>query len=183
MGRDELKNGGGFIGYFGLTEWYYSLSLENQNKIINYFINFTQTRESLLEDHIYWTDNTAVKLLSSIARTAAALKDHGFSDTLMKKAYELIVTEQDKTYYGFLEGIISEIKQYTPDQVDINSYKNKLLKLIRTQPGILQKDIKSFFPSKDATIVGHALSQLKYENKINRTKKGNSFKLYAISSD
>jgi len=176
-----LIKGGGYIGYFGLEEWYYSLCEEDQEKIVKYFVNFTQTRELLLEDGIHSTNNTAVKMLSYMAHAAASSKDHSFSDMLMKKAGELVVTKEDREHYGYLKEIIFETKKHTPDQYDIDRYKNRVLELIGAQPGILQRDVKKLFRTEDETVVGHALSQLKYEGKIERIKKGNSFELYVFS--
>lgn len=177
-----MKKDGGYIGYFGLEEWYYSLDKDVQNKIVDHYSGFPGSKEMLLDGAIYSTGGTAVQLLTNVARAAASSKDHVLSDMLMKKAWESIITIEDAEYYSYLKIIISEIKQYMPDQHDIDCYKGKVLELINSQPGILQKDIKKSFPIENAAVVGHALSQLKYENKIERIKKGTSFKLYAVSA-
>lgn len=169
---------GGLIGYFGLEEWYGSLSIEIQDRIVEYFVNFTLTRENLLEDTIYRTDNTPVKLLTNIALNAVSSKNHSLADMLMMKAFELIATDEDAEYYGFLKDRIIEIKQYMPDQLDINECKGHILEIVRSQPGILQKNVKLLFSSDKEATVGHALSQLNREHKITRIKKGNSFELY-----
>ncbi len=167
---------GGLFGYFGIEEWFHSLPKEVQEKIIEYgpgsdrYIN---------NDEVSWTSSTATRLLGSLALAALGYKDHALCDLLLKKAAECIREDTDDwAQYRAIAGRIAGEKEYLPDQKEIDEYKLKVLDVIRSQPAILQSEIKKLFPPESGPTVGHALSQLEYENKIEREKSGRSFKLF-----
>jgi hypothetical protein len=167
---------GGLFGYFGIEEWFYSLPKEVQEKIIEYGPGSDRYINS---DEVSWTSNTATRLLANIALAALSYKDHALCDLLLEKAAECIREYTDDwAQYRAIEGRIAGEKEYLPDQREIDNYKLKALDVIRSQPGILQSDIKKIFPPEFGPTVGHALSQLKYEDKIRREKSGRSFKLF-----
>ncbi len=167
---------GGLFSYFGIEEWFYSLPKDVQEKIIEYgpgsdrYIN---------DSEISFTSNTATRLLGNIALAALSHKDHNLCDLLLKKAGECIrENTDDLAQYRAIVRRISDEKDYLPDQKEIDRYKLIILDLIRSQPGFLQADVKKHFPPAFEPAVGHALSQLKYENKLRREKSDRSFKLY-----
>ena len=167
---------GGLFAYFGIEEWFYSLPKEVQEKIIKYGPGSDRYINS---DEVSWTSNTATRLLGSLALAALSYKDHSLCDLLLNKAAECIQEDTDDwVQYRAIAGRIAGEKEYLPDQKEIEKYKSKVLDVIRSQPGILQADIKKLFPPESGPTVGHALSQLKYEDKIAREKSGRSFKLF-----
>lgn len=175
--RKPLGTGGSF-GLFGLTDWFCSLPKEEQELIFKYYKNFTTDPDDLINGEIYYTSNTGAKLLINLAHTAFQSKNHALSDKLKQKAYELIKNKDDYDHCRAVAFRIIEERSYTPDQIEIEAYKMKVLNVVKEKPGILQSDIKKLFSDKEGVLVGHALSQLKYEEKIRREKKGRSFQLY-----
>jgi hypothetical protein len=173
--------GKGLFGYFGLYDWFYSLSQSDREKIFSYYNNFTTDPNDLIRGEIYYTSNTATKLLTDLARNALGQKDHRLCDLLLDKAKYILKTKQDKEYYDTMLEIITQEKSYIPDRGDINIYENKVLKLIIDEPGILQSDVPKKFTESERTLVGYALSQLKYAEKIRRENSGRSFKLYTTN--
>src|SRR3990172_5184832 len=105
---------GGLFGYFGIEEWFYSLSKDVQEKIIEYgpgsdrYINNSE---------VSFTSNTATRLLGNIALAALSHKDHNLCDLLLKKAGECIREDTDDlAQYRAIAKRISDEKDYLPDQ-------------------------------------------------------------------
>ncbi len=169
---------GGLLTYFGLHEWFKSLSSVDQQKIFDCYKNETTDPNNLIEGEISYTSLSAVRFLTNLAHNALASKDHGFCDLLMAKALEIAERPEDIEYHRWLSDIIREQKVYIPDQSEIDVYKGKVLLIIKNDPGILQSRIKKLFCIGEQHVVGHAISQLTREGSLRREKKGNSFRLY-----
>lgn len=122
---------------------------------------------------------TATTFLCQHAMNALHDKNHVVCQTLMDGAFRHVKSMEDSIYHGVIsQKIMDDLKIY-PNQNDIDKYKTEILALIRDTPGILQMDVKKHFPTDAESFVGHALSQLKYDGKIRREKKGRSFQLWA----
>ena len=167
----------GLLDYFGLTDWFLSLPEDERTKFVNHC---QEDIETLFEAQIYRTSNTAARFVVNTAYNIFSSKDHVLSSKLLQKAYELIRNKEDYDHCLTIANRISMERRYIPDQRDIDRYKYKVLAEIRNNPGIFQSEIKKLFSSSTETIVGHAISQLTNEGKINREKKGRSFKLFIV---
>jgi len=169
---------GGFLGLFGLIEWFLSLTKEERDMILTYYgQGMNCDPDDLINGHIYYTSSTGTLLLANLALTALHNKNHTFAEKLLQKAGELIITSSDSSYYEAIRDRITEESLYIPDQKEIDIYKDKILHLLSGMSGVLQCDVKKFFEKEKEHIIGHALSQLKYEDKIRRVKKGRSYEL------
>jgi hypothetical protein len=188
--KQEVKDPekGGYLHFYGLWDWYDSQSKEVQEylyKSCGYGVN-TDSRRLIVgdvevssdpEDPYPWT---ATKFLCTHALNASKDRNQEACKALLDGAFNHAKSKQDSIYYGIISQRITEDLQIYPDQKEVSRYKGKILTLIRENPGILQLDIKKHYPLEAEGFVGYALSQLKYEEKIRREKKGRSFQLWVI---
>lgn len=179
---------GGYLGFYGLWDWYNSQSEEVQDylyKSCGYGINSDSSRLLEGDIEILTTPDdpyqiSATRFLCNHALNAVKDKKHAVCQALLEGAFNHAKNPKDSHYYGMISLRLKDDLKIYPDQEEIDLYKVKVLSLIRENPGILQMDIKKHFPAKDESLVGHALSQLKYEEKIRREKKGRSFQLWVV---
>lgn len=182
------KNRGGYLGFYGLWDWYNSQSKEVQAflyKSCGYGIG-TDSR-NLIEGDIEVLSSpdeeypwTATKFLCQHAMNAAADKEFTVCQTLLDGAFSYAKSMKDSIYQALIAQKIGNIPNMVFEQVEIERYRPILYQLVKDNPGILQSDIKKQYPPELENIVGLAHWSNCQEGKIRREKKGRSFQLWVV---
>lgn len=177
---------GGYLGYYGLRDWYDSQTKEIQDflyKSCGYGINTDS--QHLLEGDIYIVNDpeaeypwTATKFLCNHAMTAFRERLPVPFDALMEEARNRISSGKDRNYYIDIHGHTAAGITPKPLNSEIEALKIAMVEIIQKEPGYIQSALRKAFPGENKEAVGLAISRLNHEGLVYREKKGNSFKLF-----
>jgi len=183
---DKSIGGGGYLGYYGLREWYDSQPSDIQHylyKICGYGINTDSrnlTEGTYLKIHSADPEYpwTATKFLCNHAVTALHERNHDAYIAFLNEARNRVSTAADRDYYVAIKTRITRELRIYPDQKVINAIKPSIVEKIKNNPGILQVDLRKSYPSEDEYIFGLAFSQTLKTGQIRREKAGRTFRLF-----
>lgn len=65
-----------------------------------------------------------------------------------------------------------------PTEDQIADYRNRVIAILRQEPGLIQADLYKRFKPEEKEKVGYAISALKKNNEVRRERKGRSFALW-----
>lgn len=182
----QKRQRGGFLGLYGLWDWYDSQPKEVQDflyKSCGYGIN-TDSKyltegcfETLInpDDEYPWT---ATKFLCQHAMNAAHDKEYKICEILLNSAFMHVKNMKDSVYQGLIAQKIGNIPAMISEQQEVERYKPILFQLVKDNPGILQSEIKKRFPPELENVVGLAHWHNYQDGKVRREKKGRSFQLW-----
>lgn len=88
------------------------------------------------------------------------------------------ITPYKEELYNLLNNYDSIKKQEQNRCTNLHDYENKVYLLIKSSPGILQKDIYKCFDESIKTDIQDLLYQWNKSGKIKREKSGNTYKIY-----
>lgn len=182
----DEHDGGGYLGYYGLRDWYDSQPRGIQRflyKSCGYGINTCSrnlTHGTFIsigspDDEYPWT---ATKFLCNHSITALHERNHTAFHALIDKARDCISSAADREYYVAIKSRTTAELAIYPDQKEINRVKPIIRRTITKNPGILQSDLKNGFSPNKKNIYEIAYSQILREGKVRREKAGRSFRLF-----
>jgi hypothetical protein len=122
---------------------------------------------------------TATSFLCGHAMNAAYDKNHSICKILMDAAFNHAKSLEDSFYYAEYIKMTRE-KMQPSYQNEMDTYGSAVCKIIKTNPGILQSELKKKFSPDIENAIGLVAWALHQEGKVRREKKGRSFHLWIV---